>query len=139
MQDEAEGTKKRSVEYAIFKRWKHDLDRDHQMMSWLDCTTEKDDVKTVVAKLKCKVCTEFIDKIRGRKNFSEKWIVGADSVRVSNVYDHAKNEQPTHAMSFLKKHRSESTGLGPLSYAPIAQALSKLSEDKRGNLRVKFA
>ena len=103
MQDEAERTKKRHIGYAIFKRWQPDLDRDHQTMSWLDCNTEKDGAKTVVSKLKCKVCTEFIDKIRGRKNFSEKRVVGADSVRVSNVYNHTKNEQHTHAMSLLKK------------------------------------
>ena len=64
MQDEAEGIKKRRVGYATFKRWQRDLDCDHLTMSWLDCTTEQDGAKTVVAKLKCKVCTEFIYKIR---------------------------------------------------------------------------
>ena len=31
-------------------------------MTWLDCSTEKQGVKKVIAKLKCKVCTEFVDK-----------------------------------------------------------------------------
>ena len=116
MQDEAEGTKKQCVRYATFKKWQRDLNYDHQMMSWFYYNTEKDGAKMVVAKLKCKVYTEFVDKIRGRKNISKKWIiVGADSVTVSNVYDHAKNEQHAHVMSLLKKQHFE---LNPMAWAP---------------------
>ena len=106
------------------------------MMSWLHCNTEKEDTKKVATTLKCNVCTEFVSKIR--KNFSKKWIVRADSVRISNVRDHARNDQHAHAMSLLKKQRSQSAGLGPLSYAPIAQAFNKLSDVEREQLRVKF-
>ena len=73
-----------------------------------------------VDKLRCKVCAEFVDKIRG-KNFSDKWISGADFVRTSNVCDHARNDQHAHAMLLLKKRRAESSGLGPASYTPIAK------------------
>ena len=41
-------------------------------MSWLDCNTEKEGTKKVVTTLKCRVCTEFVSKIRGRKKFSKK-------------------------------------------------------------------
>ena len=41
-------------------------------------------------------------------------------------------------MSLLKKRRAVSTGLGPLSYAPIAQAFTKPSNDEREKVRVKF-
>ena len=136
--EEGGGTKKRRVEYATFQKWQRDLDREHQTMSWLDCVAEKEGAKRVVAKLKCKVCTEFADRIRGRKNFSEKWIAGANSNRLSNVRDHAQNDQHTHAMSLMKKQRAQSAGLGPSSYAPIAQAFNKLSDDERATLRVKF-
>ncbi len=71
-QDEADGTKKRRVEYTTFQRWQRNLDRELQTMSWLDCVTEKQGVKKVVAKLKFKVCTDVADRIRGRKNFSDK-------------------------------------------------------------------
>ena len=70
-------------------------------MLWLDCVVEREGVKSVVPKLKCKVCTKFADKIRGRKNFSEKWIAGADSVQISNVCDHTQNYQHTHAMRLI--------------------------------------
>ena len=49
---------------------------------------------------RCKVCKE---RISCRKNFSSKWIIGADSVRVSNVRDHAQNDQHTHVMCLLEK------------------------------------
>ena len=80
--------------------------------------------KKIVEKLKCKVCTEFVDKIRGRKHFSDKWICGADSVRTSNVRDHLHNDQHSHTMSLLKKQRAEASGLGSVSYAPIAKAFT---------------
>ena len=83
-------------------------------------------------------CTEFVDRIRGRKHFSDKWICGADSVRTSNVCDHAHNDQHMHAMSLLKKQRAEASGLGLASYAPIAKAFNTLPEDKRDRLKVKF-
>ena len=66
------------------------------------------------------------------------WIVGAGSVKISNARDHTKSDQHSHAMALLKKQRSESAGLGPSTYAPIAQAFSKLSDDERDKLRVKF-
>ena len=81
---------------------------------------------------------KFVDKNRGRRNFSDKWICGADSVRTSNVRDHACNDMHTHAMSLLKKQRAEASGLGPAAYAPIAKAFSNLPVEERERLRVKF-
>ena len=85
--------KRRRVDYATFLKWQRDLDRELETLSWLDCISEREGTKKIVAKLKCKVCEQFEDKIRGRKNFSDRWIVGAESVRVSNVRDHARNDQ----------------------------------------------
>ena len=70
---------KRRVDYATFQKWQRDFDCEYQTMSWLDCSTEKCG-KKVVDKLKCKVCSEFVDRIRSSKNFSDKWIVGANSI-----------------------------------------------------------
>ena len=52
--------------------------------------------KKIVAKLKCKVCVKFESKIAGRRNYSNKWIVGADSVRTSNIKEHARTDQHAH-------------------------------------------
>ena len=130
--------KKRKVDYATFEKWKRELDRDCQTVSWLDCCKEKSGGKNVVVKLKCKVCTAFKSKIEGRKNFSSKWIEGADSVRLSNVRDHAQNDQHTHAMHLLKIQHAKIDGLGPSSYSQIVHAFTKLSEEERDKLRVKF-
>ena len=107
-------------------------------MAWLDCSSEYEGRKKVVSQLKCRVCSEFLDRIRGSKNFSNKWIVGADSVRVSNVCDHVKSDQHAHAMMLLKKQHAKSAGLRPSAYAPIAQVFITLSNEERGKMRVKF-
>ena len=69
---------------------------------------------------------------------SEKWIIGANSVRVSNVHDHVQSEQHAHAMMLLKKQYAKSAGLPPSSYAPIAEAFNRLSDDDRWKLQFKF-
>lgn len=112
-QDEAGKAKKRRVEYPTFLKWQRELDRECQTMSWLLCTSEVDGGKKVVSQLKCKVCSDFADRIRSSKNFSDKWIVRADSVRVSNVRDHAQSDQHGHAMLLLKKQKAKSAGLPP--------------------------
>ena len=104
-------------------------DREHKTLSWLKCDSSVESGKKVVFKLLCKVCTQFEEKIKSRKNISSKWIAGADLVRISNVRDHARNDQHTHAMSLLKKQRALSAGLVPSSYAPIAQAFAKPSDE----------
>ena len=107
-------------------------------MMWLDCETGTEGGRRVVEKLKCKVCAQFAGRIRGRNNFSEKWIVGADSVCTSNLRDRARNYKHVYAMSLLNKQRAESLGLGLAYYAPIAKALNTLSEDEIERLKVKF-
>ena len=132
------GNAKKRMTHDTFTKWQRDFDRESQTMTWLDCETGTESGKKIVEKLKCRVCTKFVDKIRGRENFSDKWICGADFVRTSNVRDHARNDQHTHAMSLLKKERAEASGLAPASYAPIAKAFNTLPEDERERLKVKF-
>ena len=131
------GNAKKRVTHATFTKWQRDLDRDCQTMTWLDCETMTESGKKVVEKLKCKVCTEFVDKIRGRKNFSDKWICGADSVRTSNVRDHAHNDQHTHALSLLKKQRAQASGLGQHRMLPSRRPSIRYRKT-RERLKVKF-
>ena len=129
---------KRSVAHSTFLKWRGELDKEFQTISWLDCEVRNERVKKVVTKLKCKACIRFESKIVGRRNYSNKWIVGADSVRTSNIKDHARTDQHSHAIMLLKKEQCSSAGLGPQVYAPIAQSLSVLSDDVKAKLRVKF-
>ena len=54
-------------------------------------SSEYEGGKKVVSQLKCKACSDFVDRIRGSKNFSDKWIVGTNSVRANNVHDHVQS------------------------------------------------
>ena len=71
------------VAHSTFVKWQAELDRECQTMSWFDCEVSMSGAKKIVAKLKCKVCVKFESKIAGRRNYSNKWIVRADSVRTS--------------------------------------------------------
>lgn len=107
-------------------------------MSWLDCQVHGVGTKRTVTKLACKVCRKFESKISGRRNYSEKWVVGAKSVQTSNIKDHAQTDQHKHAMMLLKKEYAQSSGLGPSSYAPIAKSLTVLPEETKDTLTKKF-
>lgn len=76
--------------------------------------------------------------IESRRNYSDKWILGADSIRSSNIQDHVRSDQHAHAMLLLRKSQAQSKGLDASSYAPIAKALNQMSEGDRKTLRVKF-
>ena len=75
--------KRRKVNVATFQKWKGDLDQEWYTLSWLDCETSGVGSKKTVEKekLKCKVCMQFQSAIEHQRNYSDKWISGADSVR----------------------------------------------------------
>ena len=125
--------KKRRVKYETYKKWVVEYDVDCQTMTWLDCETENEAGVKVVTSLKCRMCSKYRDKIIGRKNFSAKWITGADSVKTTNVHDHAKSDQHGHAMNLHRRDLARDKGLGASAYAPIAQALSTLPEGEHGH------
>ena len=74
-----------------------------------------------------------------RRNYSDKWVIGAESLCTSNIRDHAKTtpDQHQHATMILwKEQQAAAKGLGPSTYAPIARLLSEVSEDTTAKLRV---
>ena len=129
---------KRKVAYATFSKWKVDMDKECQTVTWLDCDTEVQAGKRFVTKLRCSVCTKFKTKIVGRRNFSGRWIAGAESVHSSNIQDHARSDQHEHAMNLIKREQAIVSNAPTSSYAPIAQVLNTLSEGEREQLRRKF-
>ena len=64
--------------------------------------------------------------------------MGTESVCTSNIRDHAKSDQHTHAMTLLKREHARMSGRDPTSYAPIARALNRVSEAEKDQLRHKF-
>ena len=117
--------KKRKVVFTTYQKRKADLNGECQTHTWLDCDTEMNGRKKEVTKLRCAVCTKFKTSIASRRNFSEKWLLGADLVCTSNIRDHAKADQHTHAMNLLKRERARESGSDSSSYAPIARALKR--------------
>ena len=83
---------KRKVQYSTFQKWQREFDRECKTITWLDCETVVEGGTKVVKKLKCKVCAKFRSQILCKQNFSDRWISGADSVRTSNIRDHASSE-----------------------------------------------
>ena len=84
------------------------------------------------------MCIQYQSSVKGRRNYSDKWVLGADSVRTSNIQDHSCSEQHAHAMLLLIKSQAQAGGLDASAYAPIAKALHQVSESDRDTLRVKF-
>ena len=66
------------------------------------------------------------------RNFSERWITSAESIRTSNICDHAQSDQHIHAMSFLTEEIHRVRGESCSVDAPIIVALSTLGEEERG-------
>ena len=133
--ESAPESKKRKVAYSTYQKWKTELDHDCQTITWLDCDTEVSGEKKIVTRLRCAVCSKFKASITTRRNFSEKWLWGAESVRTSNIRDHAKADQHTHAMTLLKREHARKSGSDPTSYAPIARALNRISDAEKDQLR----
>ena len=110
----ASEAKKRRVTYSTFAKWQRDCNHELQTLTWLNCESEFDHGKKIVTKLSCSVCSKYRDKIKGRKNFSDKWITGAESLRISNIKDHAQYEQHKHAMALMKREQLRARDWAPL-------------------------
>ena len=46
--------------------------------------------------------------IEGRRNYSDKWILGADSIRNSNIRDHTHSDQHALVMLLLRNSQAQS-------------------------------
>ena len=134
----SEGGKKRRVSYSTYIKWRREFDKECKTISWLDCDTIGKGKRTV-DRLKCKVCLKYKSRIESRRNYSDKWLVGAESVRTSNIRDHAHSDQHVYAMSLLYKESSPSiANPGEPSNSNVCTMLQTLSEDNKDRLRKKF-
>jgi len=52
-----------------------------------------------VSSLCCSVCQEFDDRLRGMRNYSPAFVIGASNLRSSNFKDHVKTDMYAKAMS----------------------------------------
>ena len=52
--------------------------------------------------LRCKVCTQFRERIEGIQYFKEDWITGSTNYRSSNAIDHVEGVSHKEAMKHYK-------------------------------------
>ena len=130
--------KRRKVMYSTYEKWRRDFDRECKTVTWLGCETEIAGGKRWVKRMHCTICKKYKERISGRRNYSERWISGADSLRTSNIRDHAHSDQHQHAMSLLQSEKAAVRGESISSFAPIAAMLSTLHDEERETLRRKF-
>ena len=117
--EEPPATKKRKVGYSTYQKWRRDFDGEYGTITWLACETEMSQEKRVVVRLNCSVCTKYNERIMGRRNYSNSWIVGAESIRTSNIRDHAKSDQHCHAMSLRLREQATARGECSSSMLPL--------------------
>ncbi|KAL5510177.1 hypothetical protein EMCRGX_G005677 [Ephydatia muelleri] len=127
--------KKSKVTVNTFKKWKTEMDKEHQTVKWLECDFEMVGTKRIVNKLRCVVCAKYKEWICCRRNYSDRWVVGAESVRNSNIRDHAVSDQHIHAMNLLKREQGK---VPSCSHAPIAQMLSAIPQLEKEQIKLKF-
>ena len=53
-----------------FKKWQRQFNREHETLSWLRCTKDKQN-RSLVEFLWCEVCREYESRICSSKNFSK--------------------------------------------------------------------
>ena len=73
-----------------------------------------------------------------RRNYNERCITGADSLRTTNIRDHAHSYQHRNAMSFLQRENAALREESISSFAPIDAALNTLGDDERETLHRMF-
>lgn len=73
------------------------------------------------------MAAQSINQITGIQNFSDKWIVSADCLQISNIHDNNNSDHHIAAMNLVRIKESQ------LEFASIAKNLHTLPEheDKR--------
>ena len=134
--EDLSGSKKRMVLFTTYQKWRTELDREYKTITWLGCKTLLVSGKKVVDKLLCVICKQFKNSISSTRNFSYKWIDGADSIRTSNIKDHAQSQQHVNAMQLFSREHAKEKSLS--IHSPIIESLHTLSDEDREALRKKF-
>ena len=138
MATEVEFTK-RKVTFSTYQKWRHDFYSELKAVTWMGCATETSAGNTYMTHLKCTICAKYKSRIIRRRNYSNRLITRANSLRTSTIRNHAKSEQHQHAMSILCLEKGSATrGESSAASTPIIAAVTSLSDNDRAELRKKF-
>ena len=61
---------KRRISMNTFEKWQRQFNREHETLSWLRCTKDKQN-RSLVEFLWCEVCRKYESRICSSKNFSK--------------------------------------------------------------------
>jgi len=129
---------KRQLTVAKFKKWQRNYKRDYQCLSWLRCTTVKEDSR-MVQSLFCEMCKRYEDHLQGLRNYSPVWItVWFQKLEGCNLIDHASSDQHKAAMRCLAVDTAKAENQPIATYAPIARSFLRLQESVRAKMKLKF-
>ena len=123
--------KKRGLSVSTVEKWILDNDKTLNTSTWLGYDKTG---RNQVAKLKCKVCQRFADKIRGSRNFSAAFIDGSENLRSTSFKDHAKTDMHERAMVLLKKEQSQNI----CDYSPLARSFFHMDSEAEAKIKRKF-
>ena len=115
-------TKKRKVSVSTFEKWQNQFDSEYQSLLWLRCTKDDHD-KSLVSTLWCTVCREYQARICGMRNYSQTWISGSTNQKTSNILDHARSDQQSSSMAFMRRAQARANNEPIEKYAPMALSL----------------
>ena len=62
------------------KKWNCELDKEFNTVTWLKCEMVMASGKKMVKVLKCSAYSKYRIRIESSRNFSDRWIVGAESL-----------------------------------------------------------
>ncbi len=116
---------------STVEKWILDNDRTINTSTWLQYEKAN---RLHVAKLTCKICQRFVDKIRGSRNYSSDFIEGSINLRASSFKDHAKSDMHQRSMLLLKREQCSNM----CEYAPIARSFFHTDEEAKIAMEMKF-
>ena len=88
----------------MVQKWITESDREMSMSAWLKY--EKAD-RNYVATLKCSMCIQFNEKLRGMCNYNRAFVVCSKNLRASSYKDHvATNMHKRPMLSFEEAEMS---------------------------------
>ena len=105
--------------YVIFEDWKQEFDNECKTVTWLDHESSVEEGTKVTRKLKCIAYMKFRSNILHKKNFSNSWILGANSICISNICNLTSSEWHIYAINLLEKDHALAVSQSSVVNAPI--------------------
>ena len=127
-------SEKRALSVSTVQKWIRENDKSMQTMTWPKFNRCENDVNHMTS-LCCSVCQEFDDRLRGMRNYSAAFIIGATNLRCSNFKDHSKTDMHTKAMSLYREKTARSS---VMESAPIVRALNTMDKFLEEKMILKF-